>query len=282
MTSTKKNTKKKGRVTVPQIRARKGGEPIACLTAYTAPVARHLDPHLDLLLVGDSLAMVIYGMESTLGVTLDMMIAHGRAVTRATEHACVAVDLPFGSYEESPQQAFRNAAKVMAETGCQAVKLEGGVEMAETVRFLTQRGVPVFGHIGLMPQSVNTAGGYAARGRDDAEAKRIMADAVAIAEAGAFAIVIEGTLEPIARDITRAIEVPTVGIGASPDCDGQILVTDDLIGMFTEFRPKFVKRYAEMGTDLAQVAARYAEDVRNRRFPEPEHCFTSKTPRAAE
>jgi 3-methyl-2-oxobutanoate hydroxymethyltransferase len=188
------STKKNERITVPQIRSRKGGEPIACLTAYTAPVAQHLDPHLDLLLVGDSLAMVIYGMDSTLGVTLDMMIAHGRAVVRATKRACVVVDLPFGTYQESPQQAFRSAARVMAETGCQAVKLEGGVEMAETVRFLTERGVPVFGHVGLMPQSINTAGGYRARGQDDTEAKRIVADAEAIAGAGAFAIVIEGTL----------------------------------------------------------------------------------------
>jgi 3-methyl-2-oxobutanoate hydroxymethyltransferase len=273
---------RKRRTTVPQIRARKGGEPIACLTAYTAPVAKHLDPCLDLLLVGDSLAMVVYGMDSTVGVTVDMMIAHGKAVVRATEQALVVVDLPFGSYQESPQQAFRTAARVMAETGCQAVKMEGGEEMAETVRFLTARGVPVFGHVGLMPQSVNTAGNFKAQGRDDAEAQRIIADAEAIADAGAFAIVIEGTMEPVAREITRRVAVPTIGIGASPDCDGQILVTDDLVGMFTDFKPKFVKRYANLGEDLQKAAAAFAEDVRNRRFPEPEQCYGIKTPAAAE
>jgi len=273
---------RKRRTTVPQIRARKGGEPIACLTAYTAPVAKHLDPYLDLLLVGDTLAMIVYGMDSTIGVTVDMMIAHGKAVVRASEQALVVVDLPFGSYQESPQQAFRTAAKVMAETGCQAIKMEGGQEMAETVRFLTERGVPVFGHVGLMPQSVNTAGGFRAQGRDDAEAQRIIADAEAIAEAGAFAIVIEGVMEPVAREITHRIAIPTVGIGASPVCDGQILVTDDLVGMFTDFKPKFVKRYANLGEDLQKAAAAFADDVRNRRFPEPEQCYGIKTPAAAE
>lgn len=274
--------KRKRRITVPQIRARKGGDPIACLTAYTAPVAQHLDPHLDLLLVGDSLAMVVYGMDSTIGVTVDMMIAHGTAVVRATNHALVVVDLPFGSYQESPAQAFRTAARVMAETGCQAVKLEGGREMAETVRFLAERGVPVLGHIGLMPQSVHTAGGYGARGRDGDEAERIIADAEAIDAAGAFAVVIEGTVEPVAREITRRVTVPTIGIGASPSCDGQILVTDDLVGMFTEFTPKFVKRYAELGSAMAEAAAAYADDVRHRRFPGPDQCFGIKTPAAAE
>jgi len=273
---------RKRRTTVPDIRARKGGEPIACLTAYTAPVAKLLDPHLDLLLVGDSLAMVVYGMDSTVGVTVDMMIAHGKAVVRASRQALVVVDLPFGSYQESPQQAFRTAAKVMAETGCQAIKIEGGREMTETVRFLTERGVPVLAHVGLMPQSVNTAGGFKARGRDDAEAQRIIADAEAIAEAGAFAIVVEGTLEPVARELTRRVDVPTIGIGASPSCDGQILVTDDLVGMFTDFKPKFVKRYANLGDELQKAAAAFADDVRNRRFPEPEQCFGIKTPAAAE
>jgi 3-methyl-2-oxobutanoate hydroxymethyltransferase len=273
---------KGGRVTVPQIRARKGGAPIACLTAYTAPVAQHLDPYVDLLLVGDSLAMVVYGMDSTVGVTVDMMVAHGRAVARATKQALVVVDLPFGSYQESPQQAFRTAARVMAETGCQAIKLEGGREMAESVRFLTERGVPVFGHVGLMPQSVNTAGGFRARGRRDEEARRIVADAEAIAEAGAFALVIEGTVEPVAREITEKIAIPTIGIGASPVCDGQILVTDDLVGMFTDFTPKFVKRYADLGSEMQRAAASFADDVRNRRFPEPAQCFGVKAPAAAE
>jgi 3-methyl-2-oxobutanoate hydroxymethyltransferase len=273
---------RKRRTTVPQIRARKGGEPIACLTAYTAPVAKHLDSYLDLLLVGDSMAMVVYGMDSTVGVTVDMMIAHGKAVVRATEQALIVVDLPFGSYQESPQQAFRTAARIMGETGCQAIKIEGGREMAETVRFLTERGVPVLAHVGLMPQSVNTAGGFKAQGRNDAEAQRIIADAEAMAEAGAFAIVIEGTMEPVAREITQRIAIPTIGIGASPVCDGQILVTDDLVGMFTDFKPKFVKRYANLGDELKKAAAAFADDVRNRRFPEPEQCFGIKTPAAAE
>ena len=274
--------KRKRRTTVPQIRARKGGEPIACLTAYTAPVAQQLDPHLDLLLVGDSLAMVVYGMDSTVGVTLDMMIAHGKAVVRSTQKALVVVDLPFGSYQESPAQAFRSAARVMAETGCQAIKLEGGQEMAETIRFLVERGVPVFAHVGLMPQSVHTSGGYAAKGREDAEARRIIADAETVAEAGAFAVVIEGTVEPLAREITERIAIPTIGIGASPVCDGQILVTDDLVGMFTNFKPKFVKRYAKVGEQIEEAAAAYAKDVRERRFPGPEQCFGIKAPAAAE
>ena len=262
------------RMTAPAIRARKGGDtPIVCLTAYTAPIAEALDPHCDLLLVGDSLAMVVYGMDSTLGVTLDMMIAHARAVVRASERACIVVDLPFGSYEESPQAAFRSAARVMAETGAGAVKLEGGTEMAPTVRFLVERGIPVMGHVGLMPQSVNTHGGYAARGKQEQEQRRIIDDAVAVAAAGAFSIVVEGTIESLARDITAAVPVPTIGIGASPACDGQILVIDDLIGMFTGFTPRFVKRYAELGTAVGEAAAAYAEDVKARRFPGPEHCF---------
>ena len=213
------------RVTVPMIRARKGETPVVCLTAYTTPMAKSLDAHCDLILVGDSLGMVLYGLDSTLGVTLDMMIAHGAAVMRGAAHACVIVDMPFGTCEESPERAFRNAARVMAETGCAGVKIEGGVELAETIAFLTRRGVPVMGHVGLMPQSVHAHGGFGARGRDLDEAKRILADARAVAEAGAFAIVIEGTIEPVAREITAAVPVPTIGIGASPACDGQILVT---------------------------------------------------------
>ena len=215
---------------------RKGREPFVCLTAYTTPMARLLDPHCDLLLVGDSLGMVLYGLDSTLGVTLDMMIAHGAAVMRGAAHACVVVDMPFGSYQEGPAQAFRNAARVLAETGCDAVKLEGGVEMADTVRFLVQRGVPVCAHIGLMPQAVNVAG-FRAQGRNEAEAARIMADATAVAAAGAFAVVVEGTFEPVARAITQALGVPTIGIGASAECDGQVLVSDDLLGLFSTFTP---------------------------------------------
>ncbi|KAA0598450.1 3-methyl-2-oxobutanoate hydroxymethyltransferase [Azospirillum lipoferum] len=264
------------RQSVPALRARKGGEPIVCLTAYTAPVARLLDPHVDILLVGDSLGMVVYGLDSTLPVTLDMMIAHGAAVVRASERACVVVDLPFGSYQESKEAAFRASARVMAETGAQAVKLEGGLEMAKTVAFLTARGIPVMGHVGLTPQSVNTLGGYKAVGRDAEAAERIAADARAIAEAGAFTLVIEGTMEPLARRITEEVAIPTIGIGGSPACDGQVLVTDDMLGLFGAFQPKFVKRYANLGETVSEAAATYAAEVRSRAFPGPEHCFGVK------
>ncbi len=249
------------------------GTPQVWLTAYTTPMAKLLDPHCDVLLVGDSLGMVLYGLPSTLGVSLDMMIAHGAAVVRGARHACVVVDLPFGSYQESPSLAYRHAARVLAETGAQAVKLEGGTEMAETIRFLTQRGVPVCGHVGLMPQSVNVAGGFRATGRTDDEAAKVTADAHAVAEAGAFAVVVEGTLEPVAAAITAAIAVPTIGIGASAQCDGQVLVIDDLLGTFNDFTPRFVKRYANVSIDITRAVAAYAEDVRARRFPGVEHVF---------
>lgn len=261
------------RITVPEITARKGGEPIVCLTAYTTPMAEWLDPHVDLLLVGDSLGMVVYGFDTTLSVTVDMMIAHGAAVRRGTRRALVVVDLPFGSYQESPEAAFRCAARVMAETGCSAVKLEGGREMAPTIEFLTHRGIPVMGHVGLMPQSVNSLGGFRARGRSDMQAEDIAADAIAVAEAGAFSVVLEGIVEPLARRITSQVRVPTIGIGASPACDGQVLVTEDILGLFQAFTPKFVKRYAEIGQEVSRAAAAYADDVRRRRFPGPEHCF---------
>jgi 3-methyl-2-oxobutanoate hydroxymethyltransferase len=251
----------------------KGGTPIVGLTAYTAPIARLLDPHVDFMLVGDSLGMVVYGFDSTLPVTVEMMIAHGGAVMRGSARALVVVDLPFGAYQESPEQAFRTAARMMAETGCAAVKLEGGEAMAETVRFLTRRGVPVMGHVGLMPQSFNAAGGFKVQGRGREQADQVISDAAAIAEAGAFAIVIEGTVEPVARAITEQVPVPTIGIGASPACDGQILVTDDVLGVFTEFTPRFVKRYAELAPLISAAAEMYAADVRARRFPGKEHCF---------
>lgn len=261
------------RIGVPDIRARKGALPVVCLTAYTAPMARFLDPHVDLLLVGDSLGMVLYGFDTTLPVTLDMMVAHGAAVVRGSSRACVIVDLPFGCYQESPEAAYRASARVMKETGAAGVKLEGGVEMAATVAYLAARGIPVLGHVGLLPQSVNTAGGFRAHGRDGAEAERIVADAVAIADAGAFAIVVEGVVEPLARRVTEAVAVPTIGIGASPVCDGQVLVSEDLLGLFAEFQPKFVKRYADLGPMIEVAAQAYAEDVRARRFPGAEHCF---------
>ncbi len=262
-----------GRITVPEIAARKGGEPIVCLAAYTAPMARLLDPHVDLLLVGDSLGMVIYGLDSTLPVGLDTMIAHGAAVVRGSRRALVVVDMPFGSYQAAPADAFRACARVLAETGCAGVKLEGGAEMADTVRFLVDRGIPVMGHVGLKPQSVHVHGGYRYQGRDDATARRLVVDAEAVAQAGAFSVVIEATAEAVAREITARIAVPTIGIGASPQCDGQILVTDDMLGMSDGFTPRFVKRYAELHADIGQAVAAYAADVRARRFPGAEHCF---------
>lgn len=263
----------KKRISVPDLQARKGQTPIVCLTAYTTPVARQLDPHCDLLLVGDSLGMVLYGMESTLAVDSEMMIRHGQAVMRGSERACVVVDLPFGSYQQSPAQAFGSAARILAETGCAAVKLEGGVEMAETIAFLSARGVPVMAHVGLMPQQVNTMGGFRSQGRDAKAAARIAADARAVADAGAFAVVLEGTVEPLAREISAELSIPTIGIGASPACDGQILVTEDVVGLFSDFTPKFVKRYADLSSQIDQAAAAYAADVRARRFPAAEHCF---------
>ncbi len=261
------------KITVPAIRARKGGVPIVCLTAYTAPMAELLDPHVDVLLVGDSLAMVVYGLDSTLGVDLDTMIRHGAAVARGARRALVVVDMPFGSYQESPEQAFRNCARTLAESGCAAVKLEGGEEIAPSIEFLTRRGIPVMAHVGLMPQRVNAMGGYRTQGRDEESERRIRAGAAAVSAAGAFAVVIEATLEPLARELTKTLAIPTIGIGASPACDGQILVTEDAVGLYPKHKPKFVKRYAELGEKLAAAAAEYAADVRARRFPAPEHCF---------
>jgi 3-methyl-2-oxobutanoate hydroxymethyltransferase len=269
-------TKRKNAVTVPDLAARKGGTPIVCLTAYTTPIARLMDAHVDVMLVGDSLGMVLYGMDTTLGVSVDMMINHGRAVMRGAEHACVVVDLPFASYQESPAAAYRTAARVMQETGCDAVKLEGGVEMADTVAFLTARGVPVMGHVGLKPQSVKVMGGFAVQGKDDDAARRIIEDAKAIAAAGAFTLVVEGTMEPVARAITSTIAIPTIGIGASAACDGQVLVVDDILGIFADFTPKFVKRYAELAPEIEAAVKAYADDVRSRAFPGDEHCFGAK------
>lgn len=261
----------------------KGDRPIVSLTAYSAPTARILDCHVDMILVGDSLGMVVYGMETTVGVTIDMMVTHGSAVVRATEKACVIVDLPFGSYQESPEAAFKSAARVMAETGCNGVKLEGGVEMAETVRFLTARGIPVLGHVGLMPQSVNASGGFRVQGKTSDSARRVRDDAGSIAEAGAFAIVIENTVEPLARSVSEDLEIPIIGIGASPACDGQILVTEDIVGLGGVFKPRFVKRYAELGEAFEKAIKDYKDEVLRRQFPAEGHCVTneSKVPRLA-
>ncbi|MEP9374187.1 3-methyl-2-oxobutanoate hydroxymethyltransferase [Mesorhizobium sp. KR1-2] len=266
-------------VTPRQVVAAKGGTPLVCLTAYTTPMARLVDTHCDIALVGDSVGMVLHGLPSTLGVTLDMMIMHGKAVRRGLEHALMVVDLPFGFYEESPEQAFRNASRMMAETGCGAVKLEGGETMAETIRFLTGRGIPVMAHVGLTPQGVNTFGGYTVQGRGK-DRDRVLADARAVADAGAFAVVLEKVPEALARRITEEIAIPTIGIGASAACDGQVLVADDMLGMFTDFRPKFVKRYAELGAEASSAIEAYAADVRARRFPAEEHVF-GETPKAA-
>ena len=260
-------------ITIRDLQGRKGGTPLVCLTAYTAPMARLLDVHADVLLVGDSLGMAVYGMETTLDVSVEMMINHGRAVAKTAERACVVVDLPFGSYQESPEQAFRTAARVLAETGASAVKLEGGQEMADTVRFLIARGVPVMGHVGLTPQAVNQLGGFRIQGRDEAAAERIRADATAIARAGAFSIVVEGVVEPLAREITRAVKIPTIGIGASADCDGQVLVSEDMLGLFGEKTPRFVKHYARLDQTIDAAVRQYAEEVRQRSFPEAAHVI---------
>lgn len=256
----------------PDIRARKGQAPLVVLTAYTTPVARLVDAHCDMALVGDSVGMVLHGMPSTIGVTMEMMILHGRSVVRGLQKAMAIIDMPFGSYEESPQQAYRNAARLMAETGAPCVKLEGGAHMAETIAFLSKRGVPVMAHIGLTPQSVNTLGGYKVVGRDG-EANDVMEDALAVEEAGAFAVVLEKVPMGLAARITQRLSIPTIGIGAGVACDGQVLVVDDMLGFFTEFRPKFVKRYADLGGLAAEAIADYAAEVRARTFPAEEHSF---------
>ncbi len=263
------------RLTVPAIRQRKGGEPLVMLTAYTVRTAQLLDPHCDLLLVGDSLGQVVYGLPSTVPVTLEMMAAHGAAVVRGSYRSVVVIDMPFGSYEASPQKAFESAAFLLKQTGAAAVKLEGGEAMAPTVRFLSERGVPVMGHVGLTPQAVNALGGYGARGRTQAEAAKIVADATSVADAGAFAIVIEGVVEPIAVAITEQVACPTIGIGASARCDGQVLVAEDMLGLF-ERTARFVKRYDDLAGRIGDAAARYAEEVRSRAFPTADQVYAPK------
>ena len=263
------------RLTVPAVRDRKGKQPLVMLTAYTVRMAQLLDPHCDILLVGDSLGQVVYGLPSTLPVTLDMMCAHGAAVVRGSYHAVVVIDMPFGHYEASPEQAFTSAARVMAETGAAAVKMEGGEAMAPTVEFLTQRGIPVMGHVGLTPQAVNALGGYGARGRSNAEHAQIIADARAIAQAGAFALVAEGVIEPLARAITAEVSCPVIGIGASADCDGQVLVAEDMLGLF-ERTPRFVKRYGDMAGHITAAVEAYATEVRAREFPTTDQTYQPK------
>jgi 3-methyl-2-oxobutanoate hydroxymethyltransferase len=262
------------RIDAELIRRRKGGTPLVCLTAYTYPVARLLDPHVDLLLVGDSVAMVLHGHETTLGASLEMMIAHGQAVMRGSARACVVVDMPAGSYEDSAAQAVASARRIVGETGCQAVKLEGGVDMALQIAAIVAAGIPVMGHIGLLPQSVEKDGGYKIKGRTDETIAALMADALAVEKAGAFSVVIEGTIEAVAADISHRIAIPTIGIGASGDCDGQILVIDDMVGLTVDRVPKFVKEYADLRSVIAQAAEQYASEVRNRTFPGPAHVFS--------
>jgi len=267
------------RMTVPAIRGRKKDgktdQPLVMLTAYTMRMAQLLDPHCEMLLVGDSLGQVIYGLPSTVPVTMEMMCAHGAAVVRGSWHALVGVDMPFGSYEGSPEQAFASASRIMKETGCAAVKLEGGAAMAPTIDFLTHRGIPVIGHVGLTPQAVNILGGYGARGKTADEAKKIIGDAQAVAEAGAFCIVVEGVMEQIADQVADVVKVPIIGIGASPRCDGQVLVTEDMLGLF-ERTPRFVKRYADMASEIGEAVGKYAEEVRNRAFPTDEQTYRPK------
>ncbi len=263
------------RLTAPDIAARKGKTPIVCLTAYTAPMAEILDEHCDVLLVGDSVGMVVHGLPNTVGVTLEMMILHGQAVMRGARRAMVVVDMPFGSYEASPETAYANAARIMKETGAQAVKVEAGETIAGTIEYMVKRGIPVMGHVGLRPQSILVDGGFKAKGRAGEERRRILEDARASAEAGAFAVVVEGVAEGLAREITEAIFAPTIGIGASAGCDGQVLVIDDMLGLF-EWTPKFVRRYADLKNEISRAAAAYAADVRARSFPGPAEIYFAK------
>ena len=263
------------RITVPEIKARKGNEPIVCLTCYHAHTAQLLDNYVDIMLVGDTLGMVIHGMETTLGVTLDLMILHAKAVMRSAKRALVVVDMPFGSYEESPEVAFRNAARVMQETGSSAVKLEGGTRMSQTIRHLTQRGIPVMGHVGMTPQMVQVYGGFKTQGRTTEEWPAIEADAKAVSESGAFAVVLEAMAEPLASRITQQIPIPTIGIGASPDCDGQILVLEDMLGLNPD-PPTFVREYAHLASEIESAVKSYTADVRSRRFPGKENVYSVK------
>lgn len=263
------------RLAAPDIAARKGKTPIVCLTAYTAPMAEILDAHCDLMLVGDSVGMVVHGLPNTVGVTLEMMIMHGQAVMRTAKRAMVVVDMPFGSYEGAKEEAYANAARVMKETGAQAVKVEAGPAVVDTIRYLVDRGIPVMGHVGLRPQAVLVDGGFKAKGKGADERQRILEEALATAEAGAFAIVVEGVAEGLAREITEAIPAPTIGIGASAGCDGQILVTDDMLGLF-DWTPKFVRRYGDMRNEIDKAVGAYAEDVRARRFPGPAEIYYAK------
>ncbi|SGY89353.1 3-methyl-2-oxobutanoate hydroxymethyltransferase 2-Ketopantoate hydroxymethyltransferase 2 [Moritella viscosa] len=264
------------KITTTKIQSMKGKGSIVSLTAYTKPMAQMMDQFVDLIIVGDSTGMVAYGFDSTLPVTLDMMIAHGAAVVRGAERACVVIDMPFATYQESKEIAYRNASKVLIETGAQAIKIEGGLEMVETVQFLVKRGIPVMPHIGLRPQHANTLGGFKAQGRDDAAANLLVQEAKEFENAGAFSLLVEGVFENAAKRVTNAIKIPTIGIGASPECDGQVLVTEDILGLFSDYTPKFAKKYIDLSTTIKGVFAEYEREVRGGDFPTAEHCFGVK------
>jgi 3-methyl-2-oxobutanoate hydroxymethyltransferase len=266
------------RITAPEIAARKGRRPVVCLTAYSTPMAEILDEHCDLLLVGDSVGMVVHGLPNTVGVTMEMMILHGQAVMRGARRAMVVVDMPFGSYEGAAETAFANAARIIKETGAQAVKVESGQTTPQTIEYLVKRGIPVMGHVGLRPQAVLVDGTFKAKGRSNDERSRVLDEAKAAAEAGAFSLVVEGVAESLAGEITRQVDIPTIGIGASAECDGQILVVDDMLGLF-DWTPKFVRRYGDLRGEIGRAVAAYAEDVRGRRFPAAAETYF---PRAAE
>lgn len=255
------------------IKNKKGKEPITCISAYTYPIAQIIDEFCDIILVGDSLGMTIYGMKNTLDVSVEMMMNHGKAVTNATKNALIIVDIPFGSYEKSKEQAFENAAKIISQTGCDAVKIEMSEDLVETISFLNNRGIPTVAHVGLTPQHVNRLGGFKIQGRDKKSANQILDLAIACQEAGAFLLVIEGVIEKVASQVTKELEIPVIGIGASIDCDGQVLVIDDIIGIKQEYSPKFVKNYANLSNEIRRCASEFSNEVKSKKFPKSEHCF---------
>jgi len=259
----------------------KNDAPYVCLTAYTAPMTAMTDAHCDLLLVGDSVSMVLYGEDTTQKAGMEMMIRHGRAVAKTAKHALVVVDMPFGSYENSPETALINAQRIMNETGCNAIKLEGGLAQAKTIKTLTDNDVPVMAHIGLTPQAVSTPDGYRVQGRGDVEARQLMEDAKAVEAAGAFCVVVEAVPEPLAVAITEQINIPTIGIGASVACDGQILVTEDMLGLTLGNPPKFVKQYAMLNSSIETAVKSYADEVKNRDFPALENTYKEQKSKVA-
>lgn len=261
------------RISVLDIKNRKDKTPLVCLTCYSTPYAKIFDNHTDILLVGDTVGMVLYGMDSTLQVTIDMMINHGQAVVRGSKKSCIVVDMPFASYQESPKQAYKNAAKIIAKAGCNAVKIEGGEEMAETIEFLVKRGIPVMAHVGLKPQHINGYRGYQHHGKLKDEQRQIIADAIAVEKAGAFSVVLECISLNLANKITDKLSIPTIGIGASQNCDGQILVCEDMLGIFNEFTPKFVKKYGNLSEIIESYVQEYSKEVRQKKFPSKEYCF---------